>query len=175
MVPRVNNVSYVSGAGGGIYAWPTNTSTRQLTYSVALYLSSGDTFGLYASGSDNIALGQQFSAHYVGDAVTGFSVRYNGTHPFSIGQSLFANSAAGRTTVYSQGGGYTENGYTAPLTGAYQVRQAERRRYERLPLHAPPMPVIWRREGLYMLAHPWLLPRVNAAHPSPPPLCLSPA
>ena len=117
VVPYVNGVSYMGNYS--LYA----SNERLLTYPVALYLSNGDTFRLLAARTSTV-VGQQFSAHYVGDGdtVTGFSVRYNGTHPVSPGQSLFANSAAGRTTVYSQGGGYTENGYTAPLTGAYQVR-----------------------------------------------------
>ena len=121
--PQVNAVSYMGN--NSFYAWSTFTNNeRLLTYPIALYLSAGDTFRLKAVSSDT-ALSQQFSAHYVGDSVTGFSVRYNGTYGVSVGQSLFANSAAGRTTLYSEGGGYTENGYTAPVAGTYQVGKAE--------------------------------------------------
>lgn len=101
-------------------------TTRTLTYPVALYLSLGDIFQLFNANLANSVLGQQFSVHYIGDAVTGFSVRYTGSRRFSRTQSLFAASAAGRTTNYYKGGGYTDNGYTAPLTGLYQVSRPER-------------------------------------------------
>ena len=117
-----------------LYEWSTSNQQRLLTYSAALFLSSGDIFRLRAVSADSV-LGQQFSAHYVGDTVTGFSVRYTGNYSFSVGESLFANSGAGRTTLYSQGGGYTDNGFTAPVAGAYQVRRPEWRQ-QGTPLHA---------------------------------------
>ena len=126
VVPQVNGVSYMATASP-LYAWSstnTTSSHRLLTYPLAVYLPAGGTFQLIAAAADNV-ISQQFSAHYVGDTVTGFSVRYTGNYSVNAQESLFANSAAGRTTLYSQGGGYTENGYTAPVAGTYQVGKAE--------------------------------------------------
>lgn len=71
----MNNVSYMSSAGNSyLDAWPISGGS-QLTYPVALYLKANDTFGLRAAVNATMIY-QDFSAHYVGNNVTGFSVSY---------------------------------------------------------------------------------------------------
>lgn len=124
MVPQVNGVSYM-GKGNPLYAWISSMDTVQipqhmLTYPTALYLSNGDTFRLVATAVDSV-IGQQFSAHYIGDTVLGFSARYTGTYSFQ--QFPLGNSAAaGRTLFYSQGDDLSDISWFRPsYAGAYQV------------------------------------------------------
>lgn len=102
-------------------AWPISGGS-QLTYPVALSLQAGDIFGLRAAVNATMIY-QDFSAHYVGNNVTGFSVAYpQVATSVRAGQNiLVAGSLNLRRMKYYQGGGYPEWNYTAPITGAYQV------------------------------------------------------
>lgn len=105
---------------------PKCAKRRELTYITGQNLSRGDVFRFFAAAADTGG-NQQFSIHYVGASVTGFSVRYIGTYNVWTPYSTFGAASAGRVMLYSIGGGYTDNGYTAPTAGAYQLHTRNER------------------------------------------------